>query len=200
MNMRSQHIHLERRQGYGAVTSGLSQAGDSLSNSASNATASLSRTQIIAVVVGIIVLAVLLIGLTWYCCVRTARKRAERREREAAQDSQRAAVMREPLHYGGTVTIGMPDMAATGTTPLAQSHSPFVSERRGSDPDDDYWHHKPLAHADAQPGAGYVVDFDELGNPRYHKGQQNVGHTTLPVQQRSRQPVQQRAPMHVRRY
>lgn len=194
---------LEKRQGYGAVTSGLTQAGDSLSDSASNATASLSQTQVIGVVVGIIVFAVLIIGLTWYCCVRTARRRTERREREALEDSQRAAVQ-QPLRYGDTVTIGMPKMAAAAaapSTPLA--HASDIDRRRGSEPDDDYWQHRPLQPAENQPGAGYVVDFDELGNPRYHQSQQHLPGYGDPVAAHSQSHLylntQERQPMYVRR-
>lgn len=171
---RSSSFAFERRQGYGAVTSGLTQASDSLTDSASGATSSLSKPQIVGVVVAIIALAALAVGLTWYCCVRSAKRRDRRhaqeqeeiRQRERASQPGESTWRIDPSH--GSVTVGVP-MAAMAHDHFHNPH------RRGSEPvsDDDHWNRDPLTLADGSRqggyiGSGFVVDFDTQGQPQYH--------------------------------
>lgn len=187
-------FNLLKRQGYGSVTSGLTSASDSLSNSAGKATSSLSRAETIGVAVGIIAFIALSIGLTWYCCILAARRRERRNAEEQEEIHQKirnASLTNENQTAGGmhghgsqwqthTISMGIPQEPRS-----AMTYQDFLaSQRRGSEPatDEDYWKQEPLKPAEHGNGNGsYFVSFDVNGQPQYHRnGQEHLQNESYP--------------------
>lgn len=126
---------MERRQGYAGVTGSISSASEGVEQVASQATSSLTRGEIVAIVVCILVILVLLIGTTWYCCVKTARRRVAAREEEEIKAKQRI--------------IG--DPSSTSRVEMMQQHNTmadhnlYSTSKTGSDED---WSRQPLRVAE----------------------------------------------------
>ncbi|PWN36495.1 uncharacterized protein FA14DRAFT_151935 [Meira miltonrushii] len=166
------HI-IHKRQGYGAVTNGLTSASDSLSNSASNATSSLSKAETIGVAVGIIAFIALSIGLTWYCCIVASRKREKRNaieQEEIRQKMRNASLTGSSERHNQQWQTHAVSLAAPQQPGAAMTYQDFLaSQRRGSDPatDEDYWKQEPLKPAE-HGNESYIVSFDVNGQPQYH--------------------------------
>jgi hypothetical protein len=72
--------HPTKRQSYGGVVDGIANIGSSVSDKANSS--SMSKDKMIGIVVAFVILTALGIGLTWWCSVRSAKKRGTRKEEE----------------------------------------------------------------------------------------------------------------------
>ena len=150
----------QKRQGYGGVTSGIAQVGNNASQAASHATSSLSRPQIVGVVVAILAVLALVVGLTWWACVRSAKRRDAAKEEELQRARQRLGADMSSTH------VDMQHIAFAG------EGNPRLTERRGSERTlDEDWSREPLREADSralhyQGGQGYTHEYGTaIGQP-----------------------------------
>lgn len=138
------------------MTSGISHAGTSVSSAAQKATSSLSRAEIVGVVVAILALTALIVGGTWWLCVRSAKRRDAAREEEAEK-------IRERVQTGENSTDGRVNMQELPTT------YDRLNERRGSERTiEEEWSHQPLREADNRGNEFQGNDFtQEYGQHQY---------------------------------
>lgn len=156
-------LFFNKRQSYGGVTTGITHAGTAAASEAKQATSSLSRNEIIGVVVGILALTVLVIGSIWWCCVRSAKRRDAAHEEESAR-------VRERLQK--ELSSSTVDMRS------ANAHDRLL-DRRGSERtfEEDDLGRQPLREADSRASEFQGNEFLQ----DYRISSQGHRYTSMPI-------------------
>lgn len=155
-----------KRQSYGGVSSSIADVGNSAKKASSRFTSSMSRGQIVGIVIAIFVILALAIASIWWCCVRSAKKRDSTKEEEE----------KKRIREISNTTTNASMSAFEETSPRkpqywSEQHD-YRMQRRESDADsiEDNWSQEPLQTNDNQRGVRqeqYTYPHDYLQQHRY---------------------------------
>lgn len=137
----------------------MQSAGNAAGEAASGASSSLSKPQLIGVIVAIIGIFAIIVGSVWYCCVRAAKRRDSRHMEEA--QAPRPYRVQPTTDQAATYSYNVPMAEMEHERPYDHQRGQLL--RNNSDED---WKREPLTHADEHHvwmsnGTGYVEDANK---------------------------------------